>query len=138
MPPPLFTQPSPGTPQPLRYADLIALAVATPVLLLGGASAAGFGVGAGTWLVIRGLGVMLENRRSVGDPLAQQLGLWLGYRLARILLLAGATIAVREAVDENAGITALAVVASAFTIQLFGAVIDRYARAHHVRAGDAV
>jgi hypothetical protein len=121
---------------------LIALAVAAPVLLLSGVSVAGFGVGAATWLVIRGLGAVLDHRRSVGSAQAQQLGLglglWLGYRLARILLLAGATIAVREAVDENAGITALAVVVSAFTIQLAGAVIDRYAGADHVRAGDAL
>jgi hypothetical protein len=50
-------------------------------------------------------------------------------------LLAAATIVVRESVDKIAGITALAVIASAFTIQLFGSTIDRYARAQHSAGG---
>jgi hypothetical protein len=129
MQPPLPIQPSPGGLRLLRYADLIALAVATPLLLLGGASVVGYMVGVGAWLVIRGLGVALERTRRTSSGLSTQMALWLGYRLARILVLAGAAIAVRETVDENAGITAVAVIASAFTIQLFGLVIDRYTHA---------
>jgi hypothetical protein len=127
MPPSLSAQPA-GS-RTLRYADLIALAVATPVLLLSGTSAVGYGVGVGAWLVIRGLGVALERSRRASSGLSQQMALWLGYRLARILVLAGAAIVVREAVDQSAGITAVAVIASAFTLQLFGSVIDRYTRA---------
>ena len=118
--------------RPLRYVDLIALAVAAPpLLLLGGASAVGYGVGAATWLLIRALELGLESKTGVTTGLKDQVALWLGFRLARILLLAAATIAIREAVDKNAGITALAVIASAFTIKLFGSTIDRYGRAHH-------
>jgi hypothetical protein len=117
--------------RPLRYADLIALAVAAPIVLLSGASAAGYGVGAATWLVIRALGLALESAAGGITGLKELMALWLGYRFARIVLLAAATIAVREAVDEIAGITALAVIASAFTIQLFGSTIDRYGRARH-------
>ena len=113
---------------PLRYLDLIVLAVAAPPLLLSGTSAIGYGVGAATWLLIRALGRAVESSRdAIG--LNQQAALWLAYRLARILLLAAATIAVREAVDKNAGITVLAVIASAFTIQLLGSLLERYARA---------
>lgn len=126
---PLSTQPPLGGPRPLRYADLIAIAVATPIVTLSGTSVVGYGVGVGAWLVIRGLGVALERTRRVSLELSQQMALWLGYRLARILVLAGAAIAVRETVDENAGITTVAVIASAFTIQLFGLVIDRYTHA---------
>ena len=115
--------------RPLRYADLIALAVATPVLVLGGASVAGYGAGVATWLVIRWLGSALEGVGSRSSAPSRQTTLRLGYRLARILVLAGATIAVREAADENAGITSLAVIASAFTLQLLGSVIDRHANA---------
>ena len=120
---PTSTRLSPGL---LRYADLIALAVGTPVLLVSGASVAGYGVGVGAWLVIRGLGVGLECARGVSSGLSRQMTLWAGYRVARVLVLAGAAIAVREAVDENAGVTAVAVIASAFTVQLIGSVIDRY------------
>ena len=101
--------------------------MAAPILLLSGTSAAGYGVGAATWLVIRALGLALDGATWVKD----QVALRLGYRLARILLLAGATIAVREAVDENAGIATLAVIASAFTIQLVGSLIDRGGRPQH-------
>jgi hypothetical protein len=117
--------------RPLRFADLIALAVAAPVLLLSGASAAGYGVGAATWLVIQGLGLALNHMTAAITGLREQVALWLGYRLVRIILLGGATIAVREAVDKSAGITALAVIASAFTIQAFGSIIDRPGRARH-------
>jgi hypothetical protein len=119
------------TVRPLRYADLIALAVAAPVVLLSGASAAGYGAGGATWLVIRALGLVLESATGGLTGLEERVALWLGYRLARIFLLAAAAIAVREAVDKIAGITALAVIASAFTIQLVGSTIGRYARAQH-------
>jgi hypothetical protein len=117
--------------RPLRYADLIALAVAAPPLLLDGASAVGYGVGTATWLVSRALGSAVETTTGEITELKDKVALRLGYRLARIFLLAAATIAVREAVDKTAGITALAVIASAFTIQLFGSTIDRYVRAQH-------
>jgi hypothetical protein len=121
--------------RPLRYADLVALAVAAPIVLLSGASAAGYGVGSATWLVIRALGLALASATGGTTGLKERVALWLGYRLARIFLLAAATIAVRESVDKIAGITALAVIASAFTIQLFGSTIDRYARAQHSAGG---
>jgi hypothetical protein len=50
------------------------------------------------------------------------------YKLETTILLSVATVAVSEAVDKNAGITALAVIASAFTIQLFGSLIVRGGR----------
>ncbi|HEV3055583.1 MAG TPA: hypothetical protein VGX45_13065 [Solirubrobacteraceae bacterium] len=129
MPPPLPTERSPGGARALRYADLVALAVATPALLIGGASVVGYVVGVGAWLVIRGLGAALERMRHGSSEPSEQMTLSLGYRLARILVLAAAAITVREAVDENAGITVVAVIASAFTIQLFGSVIGRYTHA---------
>jgi hypothetical protein len=125
----LPTERSPGGARALRYADLAALAVATPALLLGGASVVGYLAGVGAWLVIRGLGGALERMRRVSSRPSRQMTLSLGCRLARILVLAVAAITVREAVDENAGITVVAVIASAFTIQLFGSAIDRYTRA---------
>ncbi|HEY2200669.1 MAG TPA: hypothetical protein VGH56_02180 [Solirubrobacteraceae bacterium] len=111
------------TPRPVRYGDLLALAGAAPLLLLGGASPAGYAVGAATWLVIRALGLALDSTTAVDAGRNEQVALRLGYRLARIILLAVATIAVRDAVDKDAGITALAVIAAAFMIQLCGSLI---------------
>jgi hypothetical protein len=115
----------------LRYADLIALAAAAPIVVLSGTSAAGYGVGVAAWLLIRGLGMALDSTTAVATGLTEQIALRLGYRLARIFLLAGATIAARYAVDKNAGITALAVIAAAFTIRLFASLFDGGGRPHH-------
>ena len=71
----------------------------------------------------------LERAMGGIAGLRQGVALWLGYRLARIFLLAVATIAARGAIDNAAGITALGVIASAFTIQLFGSTIGRYGHA---------
>jgi hypothetical protein len=78
--------------------------------------------------VIRALGLALDSTTAVDAGRNEQVAPMLGYRLARIILLAGATIAVREAVDKDAGITALAVIAAAFTIQLCGSSIYRGVR----------
>jgi hypothetical protein len=110
---------------PLRYADVMALAVAAPPLLLSGTSPAGYAAGALTWLVIRALGLAIASSRSAIRGPKEQAALWLGYRMARIVLLGGATIAVRELVGSSAGITALAVIVSGFTIQLLGSLIER-------------
>lgn len=106
-------------PRPLRYVDLLAFAGAASVVLLGGVSPAGYPVGgAVTWLVIRALDLALDSVTAVDASRNEQVAPRLGYTLARIILLARATIAAREAVDKDAGITALAVIAAAFTIQL--------------------
>jgi hypothetical protein len=114
--------------RPFRYADLFALGVAAPVVLLSHGSAAGYGVGAATWVVLRALGAAVDSAAGAITELSQQIALRLGYRLVRIVLLSGAAIGARAAVDADAGITALAVIASAFTIQLVASLIGRSGR----------
>jgi hypothetical protein len=77
------------TPRPVRYGDLLALAGAAPIVLLGGASPAGYAVGAATWLVIRALGLTLDSTTALDAGRNEQVALRLGYRLARIILLGG-------------------------------------------------
>jgi hypothetical protein len=102
----------------LRYFDVAVLVVAAPIMLLIGVPAGGYLVGAGAWIVLRAVGVGIEHAATTVPGASQQIGLRLGYMLARLFLLAGAVIVARQAFGRDAGITALAVVVFAFTVQL--------------------
>ena len=109
----------------LRYFDVALLVVAAPIMLLIGVPAGGYLLGAGAWIVLRGVGVGIEHDATTVPAASQQFGLRLGYMLARLFLLAGAVIVARQAFGRDAGITALAVVVFAFTVQL---VISAFVR----------
>jgi hypothetical protein len=102
----------------LRYFDIVLLVVAAPIMLLIGVPASGYLIAAGAWIVLRAVGIAVD-RVAGGIPEApQQIGLRLGYMLGRLFLLALAVILARQAYGRDAGITALAVVVFAFTVQL--------------------
>lgn len=109
----------------LRYFDVALLVVAAPIMLLIGVPAGGYLVGAGAWIVLRLIGVGVEHAATTVPEASRQIGLRLGYMLARLFLLAGAVIVARQAFGRDAGITALAVVVFAFTVQL---VISAFVR----------
>jgi hypothetical protein len=92
------------------------LVVAAPILLLIGVPALGYGLGAGTWIVLRAVGVGIETGLRDRDARAQ-IGVRLGYMLGRLFLLALAVIVARQSSKDD-GLTALAVIVVAFTIQL--------------------
>lgn len=100
----------------LRYFDVALLIVAAPILLLIGVPAAGYALGAGAWIVLRAVGVGLEHALR-GRDARTQVGARLGYMLGRLFLLALAVIVARQTSKDD-GLTALAVVVVAFTIQL--------------------
>ncbi len=107
----------PDTPMTLvRYFDVALLIVAAPILLLIGVPAVGYAIGAGAWIVLRAVGVGLEHALRGSDARAQ-VGARLGYMLGRLFLLALAVILARQTSKDD-GLTALAVVVVAFTIQL--------------------
>lgn len=102
----------------LRYFDVALLVVAAPIMLLIGVPAGGYLVGAGAWIALRAVGVGIEHAATTVREPSQQIGLRLAYMLGRLFLLAGAVIVARQAFGRDAGITALAVVVFAFTVQL--------------------
>ena len=109
----------------LRYFDIALLVVAAPILLLIGVSPAGYGIGAGAWVVLRAVGVGVERyARGVSEP-PRAIGVRLGYMLGRLFALAIAVILVRKADGQGAGLTCLAVVVAAFTVQLAISAINR-------------
>ncbi|HKR98559.1 MAG TPA: hypothetical protein VJU79_03490 [Candidatus Dormibacteraeota bacterium] len=102
----------------LRYFDVAILVVAAPIMLLIGVPAAGYAVGAGAWILLRAVGVGVERAAAAAPEASQQIGLRLAYMLGRLFLLALAIILARQEWGRDAGITALAVVVFAFTVQL--------------------
>jgi len=109
----------------LRYFDVALLVVAAPIMLLIGVPAAGYAVGAGAWILLRAVGVGVERAAAAVPAASQQIGLRLAYMLGRLFLLALAVILARQAWGRDAGLTALAVIVFAFTVQLAISPITR-------------
>jgi hypothetical protein len=109
----------------LRYLDVVLLVVAAPIMILIGVSAVGYAVGAGAWIVLRAVGVAAERLADETKDASRQIGIRLGYILARLFLLALAIVLVRKGSGQDAGLTALAVIVFAFTVQLATSAINR-------------
>jgi len=101
----------------LNYFDVALVIVAAPIMLLIGVPALGYGLGAGAWIVLRAVGVAVEHGIAGRDP-RTQISARLGYMLGRLFLLALAVIIARQSGGRDDGLTALAVIVVAFTIEL--------------------
>ena len=122
--------PSPSAVEPngtflLRYLDVVLVVLGAPILILMGASAVGYGVGAGTWIVLRALGVGLDRYVAGSADARREISLRLAYLLARVFLLALAVILVRKGDGKDAALTTLGVVVFAFTVQLAISFLQR-------------
>jgi len=110
---------------PLRYIDVILIAVAAPILLLIGVPASGYGIASGVWLALRVLGIAMDRYgATIGDP-RRELTIRLAFTMTRIFVLAITVIVVRNNFGRDAGLTALTVVVVAFTINFFLSLGDR-------------
>jgi hypothetical protein len=109
----------------LAYLDVILLVVAAPIMLLIGVPAVGYLVGAGVWIALRAVGVMIDRVvPSLGDP-RREVTLRLAYLLSRLFVLAIAVIVVRNSVGRDDGLTTLIVIVFAFTAQLVLSFLTR-------------
>ena len=115
----LSARPAPEAPVAiLRYFDAVVVVVATPVMLLIGIPVLGYCIGAGAWLTLRAVGVGIDRAATAsGDP-RREVGLRLGYLLARLFLLALAVIVARKQGTRDDGLAALGVIVFAYTMQL--------------------
>ena len=111
----------------LRHIDLTLVALATPILLLAGVPAAGYGIGAATWAILRILEGAVNRTAVASHELSQLLALRVGYRFVRIALLVLAVVLVEKMLGRSEGLTTLLVITFAFTAQLAGSVV------HHLR-----
>jgi hypothetical protein len=114
----------------IRNFDVVLMLIATPGLLLVGVPVAGYGIGLATWIGLRAVSLAFGQSTSRPSHTLQQISLGLGYRLTRVLLLAGAIILARKVGGKHDGLAALLVILVAFTIQLTVSIVDRPA-SHH-------
>src|SRR5207302_1067436 len=68
----------------LRYFDVALVALAAPIMLLIGVPAVGYAVGAGSWIALRAVGIAVERAADAAEDARTQIGLRLGYMLARL------------------------------------------------------
>jgi hypothetical protein len=102
----------------LAYLDVVLLVVAAPIMLLLGVPAVGYLVGAGVWIALRAVGVLIDRAIPRLTNPRQEVTLRLAYLLGRLFLLAIAVIVVRNGVGRDDGLTTLLVIVFAFTTQL--------------------
>jgi hypothetical protein len=116
----------------LSFLDVVVLVVAAPIMLLIGVPAGAYGIAAGAWIVLRALGVGVERyaiatkdvNRSITD-VNRIIGVRLGYMLGRLFALAIVVILLNKSGGQNSGLTALAVIVFAFTVQLITSALSR-------------
>jgi hypothetical protein len=109
----------------LAYLDVVLLVVAAPIMLLIGVPAVGYLVGAGVWIALRAVGVVIDRVvPSLHDPRGE-ITLRLAYLIGRLFLLAIAVIVVRNGAGRDDGLTALVVIVFAFTTQLVLSFLTR-------------
>jgi hypothetical protein len=108
-----------------RYFDVVLVVVAAPIMIAIGVSATGYAIGAGAWIVLRAAGEVLERNPALQANPRTEVSVRLGYMLSRLFLLAIAVILARSQAGRDAGLTALVVIAVAFTVQLAVSAITR-------------
>jgi hypothetical protein len=102
----------------LRYLDVALVVIAAPIMLLIGVPASGYLAGAGSWIVLRALGVGVERYAGSAAEVGREVTIRLAYLMARLFLLALTVIIVRNDSGKDAALTALLVIVFAFTVQL--------------------
>jgi hypothetical protein len=108
----------------IRFLDLVLLAVALPVFLIGGLPMLGYAAGAGAWLVQRGLQLFLNRKAVAADDPRTTVGIAAGSMIGRAWLVA-LTIFAAGLVDEDAGLAAAVLVIVLFTAYFTVSMIMR-------------
>jgi hypothetical protein len=109
----------------LRQLDLVALVLALPVFALAGLPLGGWALGAGVWLVQKGLQVFFERRvRGAEDPRAV-VGYTAGGAIARGWLAALAVLVIGLLTGPEVGLSAVVLILVLFTIYFVVRLIER-------------
>jgi hypothetical protein len=105
-------------PPVIRYLDVAIVLLAAPIMLLIGVPALGYAIGGGAWLALRAVGLAVERIARASAEARAQISIRMGYMLGRLFALALAVIVARRSGTQHDGLTALVVIAVAFTVQL--------------------
>ena len=108
----------------IRFLDLVLLAVALPVFLVGGLPMLGYAAGAVAWLAQRALQLWLNRRAAASDDPRTVVGIAAGSMIGRGWLVA-LTIFAAGLSDEDAGLAAAVLVIVLFTAYFTVSMIMR-------------
>lgn len=108
----------------LRQLDLVVLALALPVFVLGGLPLVAYAATAAAWLAQRAVKALLERRAGASDDPRTVAGLTVASMLARGWLVALAIFAVGLP-DPDAGLAAAVLTILLFTVHLTFSMIFR-------------
>lgn len=109
----------------LRYLDVALVVLLAPIVLLAGAPALGYAVGAVAWIVQRAASRAIESAASRAADPRRGMTLNMGAAIGRAWAVAGAILAVGLLAEREDGLTAALVVLGAFTVYLAAALIVR-------------
>lgn len=109
----------------LRYIDVLLVTFAAPVVLLIGAPALGYAVGAGAWIALRGVEVIVSKRAHALGEVSKELTARLLFALGRVVVLAVAIILLKKDSGKHDSLAALIVILFAFTVYLAISVVNR-------------
>jgi hypothetical protein len=110
---------------PVRYLDVVLVVLAAPFVVLLGAPALGFAVGAVAWIVQRFAGAALERAASRQEDYKRELSLNLTSLLVRSWLVGLTILAVGLLAEREDGLTAGITVLAAFTVYFATSLILR-------------
>jgi hypothetical protein len=105
---------------PPKYVDLVVLAVALAVFLLGGLPMLGFAAGAGVWLLQRSIQVLAErraNRELAAGNRQRAMATVAVSTLGRVGLMA-TVVLIAGIAEREAGLSSAVLVAVLFTVSL--------------------
>src|ERR1700712_5154843 len=108
---------------PPKYVDLLLLAAALAVFIIGGFPLIGYAVAAGCWVVQRGVEILATKRAN--EELAagnrqKAMGIVAATTLGRVWLMATAVLLVGVLASREAGLAAAVLVLVLFTVSFAG------------------
>ena len=98
----------------VKHLDLVLLAIALPVFLLGGLPMLGYVAGAAAWLIQRGVQLLLNRKTAASKDPRTVVGITAGSMIGRAWLVALIIFAAGLS-DEDAGLAAAVLVIVLFT-----------------------
>jgi hypothetical protein len=110
---------------PVRYLDLLLVAMALPFVLIAGLPLLGYAVGAATWTLQRVASVAIERRARESSDVRRQVGLNLASMLGRAWIVGLAILTVGIAGEREDGLTAAVLVLAAFTVYFATSLVLR-------------
>jgi hypothetical protein len=117
----------------LRFLDLALVVFFAPLLLVAGAPALGYLLGAGGWIIARAAGEVLERKARAADP-RTRIGLQLAGMMGRAWVVGLAVVVAGVGGDRDDAVCAAVVALVAFTVYFALSLIFRQSERNVARS----